>query len=119
MAMSTTLQRGRNRLTQGRVLVMKRHSYRAMDLLKAIGVCEATVYNYGTSNRWPTKSKRKTLWKRSELEIMDLLHRAHDCYVSAMLQLRADLGHEHERAVVVNDLWHRIQVVFRKRGYEL
>lgn len=91
----------------------------AVAMLRTLGITDATAYNYLPNGHQNPKKVRPVLWKRTDGELIDILHRAKQCYQNTMQELRPDLGLNHEQCVRINNLWCAIKTIFKRRGYEL
>jgi len=83
----------------------------AVGLLKKLGVsCKLTG--------WRANGRPGRFWNRN-IDHLGVLYEARRCYRDKMRSAHPDAGGSVLAAQALNDIWHRVERIFRKRGYEL
>lgn len=109
----------------GRRLIAASHSNVINNLLNALGMTARLADKSKRCGGVPCylpqcprrKRTLKTLWKREECEILDVLHDARNRYRTRLKELHPDKGGTNAETAALNEVWSRIKCIFKRRGY--
>jgi hypothetical protein len=67
--------------------------------------------------RFARRERRcQSFWTRHESELHDILAEAHGRYHALAKAIRTDRTENHGQAVALNVAWHRVKVLFARKG---